>query len=193
MISIVKIGAAAGMMCALLGCGSPGNTYYVLNPTGPAKVTSVGRSSPIHTLAIDGVSIPGALDRPQLVVGLDENRVDVREYDRWAEPLDGMIRRTLAENLMARLGPDRVLETPNKDSSRLTITIDAFGREGQRVVLRGQWTLKDSGTDSPAPAPHSFDRDLPLDQNAQLPGAVAGMSQLLGAVSDDIASTIGGR
>jgi uncharacterized lipoprotein YmbA len=185
--TMLKIGLGAGAMLALIGCGSPQNTYYTLNQT--ALAGAVSGSS--RTVALDGVSIPGELDRPQIVVGLDDNRVDVREYDRWAEPLDSMVRRTLAENLRARLGPSQLLEKADKNSLLLSVAIDAFGRQGDRVVLRGRWTLKDQRTEGPSPSPHSFDQDLPVDRNAELPATVADMSRLLGGVADEIAQSIG--
>jgi uncharacterized lipoprotein YmbA len=102
-----------------------------------------------------------------------------------------MIRRTLAEDLRARLGPGRLLETPDKNSVLLSVAIDAFGRQGDRVVLRGRWTLKDQRTEGPSPSPHGFDQDLPVDRNAELPATVADMSRLLGGVADEIARSIG--
>jgi uncharacterized lipoprotein YmbA len=191
MISIFKICAAGGLCVALLGCASPDNKYYTLNPTAP--VVAAGQMGSSRTFAIQDVSIPEALDRPQIVVGLDENRVDVREYDRWVEPFDGLVRRTLAQNLMARLGPDRLLEKPDKESALLSIAIDAFGREADRVVLRGRWALKDQRKDAAAAPPHSFDKSLPLGQNDPLPITVADLSRWLGDLSDEIARSLGGH
>jgi uncharacterized protein len=188
MISMIKIGLGIGAMLTIAACGSPQNAYYTLNQTPPPNAAS-GLS---HTVALDNVSIPGELDRPQIVVGLDENRVDVREYERWVEPFDGMVRRTLAEDLRARLGPGRLLEKPDKDTLLLSVTIDAFGRQGERVVLRGRWTVKDQ-KDGPAVPSHNFEQALPLDPNAQMPATIAGMSRLLGQFSDEVALSIGGR
>ena len=192
MISISRLCAAAAVCLGLQGCGSPDNKYYTLNPTAPADAAA-GQSGSNRTLAIQDISIPEALDRPQIVVGLDETRVDVREYDRWAEPFEGLVRRILTQNLMARLGPDKLLEKPDKNSLLLAMTIDAFGREGDRVVLRGRWTIKDQRKDGAAAPPHSFDRSLPLGQTDQLQATVAAMSRLLGGVSDEIARSRGGN
>ncbi len=188
MISMMKIGLGAAAMLAMAACGSPENKYYTLNQM--PQVNTAPSSG--HTVTLDNLSIPGELDRPQIVVGLDQNRVDVREYERWVEPFEGMVRRTLAGDLRARLGPGQLLEKPDKDSLLLSVAIDAFARQGDRVVLRGRWTLRDQ-KDGPAAPSHSFDQSLPLDPNAQMPATVADMSQLLGQVSDEIALSIGGR
>jgi uncharacterized lipoprotein YmbA len=184
---IFKLSFAGGLMLALAGCSSPENKYFTLSaadagaPTGPAVL---GR-----TIAIDDVSIPAYLDRPQIVVEQDPNRADVREYERWVEPLDGMIRRVLAADLAARLGSGRVLDKPAKDSALVSVTIEAFGQEGDRATLRGQWVLKGQQKDAPA-VPHSFSRDEPLGKS-ETPDMVAAMSRLLAALSEEIAGSAG--
>jgi hypothetical protein len=185
---ILKLSFAGGLMLALAGCSSPENKYFTLSATdaaGPAKGQAVlGR-----TIAVDDVSIPAYLDRPQIVVEQDPTRADIREYERWVEPLDGMIRRVLAADLSARLGAGRVLDKPAKDSALVSVTIEAFGQEGDRAVLRGQWTVKSQQKDAPVAAPHGFIRDEPLGK-AETPDMVAAMSRLVGALGDEIAGSV---
>jgi hypothetical protein len=184
---ILKLSFAGGLMLALAGCSSPENKYFTLSATdatAPANQASLGR-----TIAIDDVSIPAYLDRPQIVIKPDPNRADVHEYKRWVEPLDGMIRQVLAADLGARLGAGRVLDKPAKDSALVSVTIEAFGQEGDHVVLRGQWVLKGQQKDAPA-VPHSFSRDEPLGK-AETPDMVAAMSRLVGALGDEIAGSVG--
>lgn len=186
MTLIFKLGLAGGLMLALAGCSSPENKYFTLSAADAAAPT--GQAVSGRTIAIDDVSIPAYLDRPQIVIEQDPNRADVREYERWVEPLDGMIRRVLAADLAARLGSGRVLDKPGKDSGLLSVTIEAFGQEGDRVVLRGQWVLKGQQKDAPA-VPHSFSRDEPLGK-AETPDMVAAMSRLVGALGDEIAGSV---
>jgi uncharacterized lipoprotein YmbA len=183
---IVKAGLAAGLTLALAGCSSPENKYFTLSVTEPA---AVGQAVSGRTVAIDEVTIPAYLDRPQIVVRQDANRADIREYERWMEPLDSMIRRVLAADLAARLGPGRVLDRPGKDSALLSVTIEEFGQEGDRAVLRGQWTLKGQQKDAPA-TPHSFSREEPLSK-AETPDMVAAMSRLVGTLGDEVAGAVG--
>jgi uncharacterized lipoprotein YmbA len=184
---IFKLGFAGGLMLALAGCSSPENKYFTLSATDTAAPTR--QAGPARTIAIDDISIPTYLDRPQIVVKQDPNRADVREYERWIEPLDGMIRRVLAADLTARLGSGRVLDKPGKDSALLSVTVEEFGQEGDRVVLRGQWTLKSQQKDASA-VPHSFSRDEPLGKS-ETPDMVAAMSRLVGALGDEIAAAAG--
>jgi uncharacterized lipoprotein YmbA len=184
---IMKLGFAGSLMLALAGCSSPENKYFTLSATDAAAPAR--QAGPARTIAIDDVSIPAYLDRPQIVVKQDANRADVREYERWIEPLDGMIRRVLAADLAARLGSGRVLDRPGKDSTLVSVTIDAFGQEGDRAVLRGQWVLKGPQKDAPA-VPHSFSRDEPLGKS-ETPDMVAAMSRLVGALGDEVAGSVG--
>ena len=184
---ILKMGVAGGLMLALAGCSSPDNKYFTLSATEPAA--PAGQAVTGRTIAIDDIQIPAYLDRPQIVVKPDPNRADVREYERWVEPLDGMIRRVLTADLAARLGSGRVLDKPGKDSALLSLTIEEFGQDDDRAVLRGQWTLKAAGKHAPA-APHSFSRDEPLGK-AETPDMVAAMSRLVGALGDEIAGSVG--
>jgi len=61
------------------------------------------------TLLVGTIEMPQTLDRPQFVRRSGTNTVELAELDRWSEPLDGMIRRSLADDLAARLPKARVL------------------------------------------------------------------------------------
>jgi uncharacterized lipoprotein YmbA len=174
------------LLLALTACSSPENKYFTLSATEPAAPAS--QNGPARTIAIDDVSIPAYLDRPQIVVKQDPNRADIREYERWMEPLDGMIRRVLAADLAARLGAGRVLDRPGKDSALVSVTIEEFGQEGDHAVLRGQWMLKTAAKDAPA-VPHSFSRVEPLGE-AETPDMVAAMSRLVGGLGDEVAGSV---
>jgi uncharacterized lipoprotein YmbA len=185
-VAALKAGVMCCLLLALAGCSSPDNKYFTLSAAEPAA--PAGQAVTGRTIAIDDVTIPAYLDRPQIVVRQDANRADVREYERWVEPLDGMIRRVLTADLAARLGSGRVLDKPGKDSALLSVTIEEFGQDGDRAVLRGQWVLKAAGKDAPA-LPHSFSRDEPLGK-AETPDMVAAMSRLVGALGDEIAGSV---
>jgi hypothetical protein len=172
----------AALVLSLAGCSSPDNKYFTLSTEGPAVPASIAAT---HTVSVDEVNIPSYLDRPQIVVRQDATRADVREYERWLEPLDNMLRRVLTADLAARLGATHVLDRPGKDTTLITVNIDEFGQEGDRVVLRGQWTVKTAGKDGPG-TPHSFSREEPLGK-AETPDMVAAMSRLMGGLADEIA------
>jgi uncharacterized lipoprotein YmbA len=181
---IVRVGATT-LLLALAGCSSPDNKYFTLSTEKPAALPSQAAA---HTVAVDEVTIPAYLDRPQIVIRQDMNRADVREYERWMEPLDSMLRRVLTADLAARLGAGRVLDKPAKDTALIAVTIDEFGQDGDRVVLRGQWTVKTAGKDA-AGASHSFSREEPVGK-AETPDMVAAMSRLVGELADEVAELV---
>lgn len=179
--------APAALLLALAGCGSPENKYFTLStkaPTAPAPQAAA------RTVSVDEVTIPSYLDRPQIVIRPDATQADLREYERWLEPLDSMLRRVLAADLAARLGAGHVLDRPAKDTTLIAVTVEAFGQEGDRVVLRCQWTVKTAGKDGPGLS-HSFSREEPLGK-AETPDMVAAMSRLVGGLADEIAGVTGG-
>ena len=178
---IVRTGATA-LLLALTGCSSPDNKYFTLSTEAPAAPASTLAT---RTVSVDEVTIPSYLDRPQIVIRQDANRADIHEYERWLEPLDSMMRRVLTADLTARLGAGHVLDRPAKDTTLIAVTIEEFGQDSDRVVLRGQWTVKTAGKDGPGVS-HSFSREEPLGK-AETPDMVAAMSRLVGGLADEIA------
>ncbi|MCC6764016.1 MAG: membrane integrity-associated transporter subunit PqiC [Deltaproteobacteria bacterium] len=93
---------AAGL--AACGATKPAR-FYTLE----AVATPSGRAAAPYGVVVGPVTIPPALDRPQLVVQVAPNRVDIDEFNRWAAPLPEAIAATVAANLATLLGtPDVV-------------------------------------------------------------------------------------
>jgi uncharacterized protein len=91
---------------ALLGaCKSPPTNFYTLSPD--ESLSSTGASRPIAAV-IDPVTIPGVVDRPQIVTRIGDNEVAVNEFDRWAQPLGGGIGRVIAADLGALLNSQQI-------------------------------------------------------------------------------------
>jgi uncharacterized lipoprotein YmbA len=129
----------AGILAA---CSSPPNHYYVLNARpDPARPLPQGLAG--TTVAIGAINLPGALDRPQIVRRLGPNQLDYAEYERWAGPLDEMIRRVLSADLRPLLPPGAVLiDNDSAKSADTTIAIDIArfdaDKSGQ-VTLGASW------------------------------------------------------
>ena len=70
------------------------------------------RRHPNVSVAVGPVSVPAAVDRPQIVVSTGPNQVRLDEFNRWASPLQNNIARVVAENLVAMLGTPRVTLFP---------------------------------------------------------------------------------
>lgn len=124
------------------GCASPPTNFYTLSaatlPAAPATTLSV---------SVGPVSIPGDVDRPQIVVNTGPNRAKVDEFNRWAGPLQDGIARVVAENLVALLGTPKITLFPQTLSAdagyRVAIEVQSFvSTPGQSASLDAVWTVR---------------------------------------------------
>jgi uncharacterized lipoprotein YmbA len=136
--------AAVAMSWALLifvaGCASKPSRFYTLSaPPTPAAAPSD------LSVAVGPVSVPAAVDRPQIVVTMGPNQVRLDEFNRWDAPLQNTIARVVAENLVALLGTPRVAlstQTLSIPDYRVAIEVQRFDSAlGEAVTLDAMWTV----------------------------------------------------
>ncbi|WNC94140.1 PqiC family protein [Paraburkholderia sp. FT54] len=102
--------ATACLILVLVGgglgaCKSPPTSFYTLSPD--RALASSGSTHPI-AVVIGPVSIPEIVDRPQIVTRLGDHEVEVNEFARWAQPLNGDIGRVIAADLAVLLNSPQV-------------------------------------------------------------------------------------
>jgi len=176
--------------CALVlaaGCSSDPAHFYTLSATAtPAPATSK------LAVAVGSVSVPAAVDRPQIVVSTSANTVAIDEFNRWASPLQDNIARVVAENLVAILGTQRVTlfpqtVTPDVDY-RVQIEVRTFeSAPGKSATLNAVWTVrrtKDGKTETGRTSAQEKVSDNGFDALA------AAHSRAVGQMSKDIADAI---
>jgi uncharacterized lipoprotein YmbA len=135
--------AIVGMLAALAaGCASSPARLYTLSPVATPSATSSKVS-----VSVGPVSIPAAVDRPQIVVSTSANQVTVDDFNRWASPLQDNLARVVAENLVALLGTLRVTlfpQTLNADIDyRVQIEVRNFESvPGKSAALDAVWTVR---------------------------------------------------
>jgi uncharacterized lipoprotein YmbA len=82
------------------------------------------------SVAVGPVSVPSAVDRPEIVVTISPNEVKPDEFNQWAAPLENSISRVVAENLSANMGTPNVTLFPQTLSSsfdfRVAIEVQSF-------------------------------------------------------------------
>ncbi|MBI2799270.1 MAG: membrane integrity-associated transporter subunit PqiC [Gammaproteobacteria bacterium] len=84
---------------------TPPSHFYALESTASSGGVHPPRMMPANTTVYIGpVTVPEAIDRPQLVVRQTDNELGVLEGQRWVEPLKIAIGRVLATTLTAELG-----------------------------------------------------------------------------------------
>jgi uncharacterized lipoprotein YmbA len=165
--------------------------YYTLTET-PSD-TRVALPSNWVPLRLDRVNIPMELDRAQIVRRIDPTRLQIVEGDRWAAPLDDMIRRVLSDDLALRL-PVNMVADPNEPSvgeKRQSLSVDIsefYGDRACAVTLRAAWALKQS--DSQISRGSEEVRIAPSGDCGGTGSLPLVLSQALGQLSDRIANAI---
>lgn len=139
--------ASLALTAAACSASQPAR-FYTLSST------AVAGGTPPTQLAVlvEPVSIPEAVDRPQMVVQVAPNRVDIDEFNRWAAPLSGGIARAVAGDLVAQLGTPNVavgMLAGFDPAYRVTIDIQRFElSQGQAVEIDALWTVRASASGS---------------------------------------------
>lgn len=144
--------ALAGLLLfQLAGCGkpSPAVTYYNLVPKEPAALTSSPTPSASLAVGVGPVSFPESLERAQMAVRIDEQRLKFSEFHRWSGSLAEDFAKVFLEDLSASLpGTARLAIYPwgqyFQPTHRVTIDVRRFdGTPGGEAVLEARWTVSD--------------------------------------------------
>ncbi len=178
----------------LAGCGHGAPTrFFTLDATPPAQPIN---SAPVAPIQLDSVRIPSVLDRPELVTEPSANHLRISDQDHWGAPLGDLIRRTLAQDLVARLpaGAVSMPDAPRHPGVRglvvdiLQLQADPTGH----IYLEASWTLISAGGRT------ILTRDVRLTAEGSATAVAANssdlqaaaMSRLFGELADDIASKL---
>jgi len=164
--------------------------FYTLDSTAAGD-----GAAPLRRAVVVGpVTVPPAVDRPQIVVQVAPNRVEFDEYNRWAAPLSDSVAIADAGDLAVLLGTPEVAVAPLANFNpayRVTIAVQRFESIlGQAVLLDAIWVVR-SVADDKTQAGHSIVRenapDLSFDARA------AAHSRALATMSAEIAAAIRAR
>ena len=137
---------------AVVGCATtPPPTFYQLEEPASTLLSGLERGIAI---GVGPVIMPAYLDRPQIVTRAAAHRLELSEFNVWAEPLMESIPRVIIVNLSNMLQTTRVFLLPRRDTAiplsyRVTLAIARFdGRLGGDVQLVARWILyKGEGED----------------------------------------------
>jgi uncharacterized lipoprotein YmbA len=118
----------------LPSCASAPARFYTLASTAkPDGAPAAG-----YAVLVGPVSVPASVDRPEFVVQVAPNRVDVDEFNRWASPLNDGIARAVAGDLAVLLGTPDVAVAPLANFNpayRVTLNVQSFESTQQQAVL----------------------------------------------------------
>jgi uncharacterized protein len=201
MMGVARLATALGFLSmALAGCGSleprPDPTrYFTLSPIrqAPEAQAKPPDGSAQVWLGLGPIRLPGYLDRQEIVVRSGENRFDVSEIDRWAEPLDENFARVVAQNLAVLLGTGRIVfyPWPRERMPKYQVAVEVFRFEtnGARdAQLEARWAILDANSKKPLRTGDS--RVIRTTQEKSTDGSVAALSESLGTFSRELADAI---
>jgi uncharacterized protein len=179
-------------LLAAAGCGStPSARFYVLEAlpaaaqapaTGAEAARAAATAGSQAALVVDvgPVILAQGLDRPQMLTRRGPHEVALRDYERWAEPLDGNIARVLAENLAVLTGSESIGQVPDaetqQDGCRVTLHVlrCEAGADGQSLLVV-RWRLFAPGAHEPSLTRRSvFAAPLPTPDAAGMAAALSG-------------------
>lgn len=165
-------------------CASSTAQFYTLSANGAAAPTEPAA----YSVAVGPVGVPEIVDRPQFVVRVAENQVELAEHARWAEPLKGAIPRVIAANLARTLSDARVAANSPDGDYRVVVDIQRFESvRGDAVTIDALWSVRPpKGT--ALRAGRSVVREAVAGKDYD--GLAAAHSKALAVLSDDIAQVI---
>ena len=137
--------AAAAAALALAACAGPAprEDFYTLAAVAPP---GAGPGASATSIYVGPVTVPEAVDRLPMVLRVSPNQVEIRDFHRWAEPLEAAIPRVLAENLSRLLGTPHVLSarqgTGRDVDYRVAVEVQRFESSLQEgATLDALWTV----------------------------------------------------
>jgi len=133
---------AALLATSLAGCGTTApSSFYTLD----SSATQADGAPVAVAIMVGPVSIPAAVDRPEFVVQVAPNQVEIDEFHRWAAPLGDAVAQTLAGDLAVLLGSADVASAPLanfRPDYRVTISVQRFeSARGDAALLDAVWAV----------------------------------------------------
>ena len=178
--------------CATFSAQPDPSRFFTLSPlslheqSGPGLVRGI-------SLGIGPVSLPGYLDRQEIVTRIAQNQIRLSEHDRWAEPLEEGVTRILSQNVASLLRVERITSYPwpvdRRPLYHVEIELLRFETDsGQEAHLAARWTLRQVGKKDAVRY-----RETHLTRTAKAPttaASVAALSEALAGLSREIAEAV---
>ncbi len=136
----------AATLALVAACGTPAKLSYYTLAVAPAASAAAPASRAL-SVYVGPITIPEAVDRPQMVYRLDANQVEIADLERWAEPLKNGIPRLVADTLTRELGAAAVMTSRQSATLtfdyRVAIDVQRFDfTAGEGAALDALWTIR---------------------------------------------------
>lgn len=185
--------AAGFLVAALAGCAQTASTnFYTLSVATEPEVAK--RSAQGLVIGLGPITLPQYLDRPDIVTRQGANQMRLADLSKWAEPLEPLLTRIMAEDLYALLDANDVIPIPQRGDIPLDriveVDISRFDAdESGEVVFDARWRIYRSDNETLIVS----GRSQITEQGAPIPdynAIVAAMSRAIGRASEEIADAI---
>ena len=168
-------------------CNSPNPALYTMEvPPGAPH-----RGGP-RVIELRAVSMARYLERSQIVRSSENFRLDILPNDWWGEPLDAMLGRVLARALTQRL-PGSTVFVENgaisvEPEATLQVNVQRLDQDAARSIrLIAQFAIRRGASETRA-----ITLQVPV-RGATPADLVAGMSEAVGQLADQIATSLAAR
>jgi len=185
--------AVAAAVCVFSGCLGPKedpSRFYVL--AAAADETPESRVGDAY-IGVGPIDVPVYLQRPQLVTRISENKIELREFHRWAEPLNESIVRVLTENMTSALGTETIVGfpwyTPSILHGSVSVAIERFETDSAGIAhLKARWIVREGAAGDIYLSGESVLEDVPAGPDTR--DEVEALSRLLARLAEELADAI---
>lgn len=142
---LVLLGSAMLTECSR----SAPTRFYLLRSTLAPDLSQNAAASTAGIVAVGPVELPEYLNRSQIVSRADPGtRVGLAEFDRWAEPLAGGIKRVVMEDLAILLPTTRIYGFPPgaevSANYQVALRVERLDAGPGSAALEAWWTIIDA-------------------------------------------------
>lgn len=190
----LRLGVAATVLLLLAGCaGSPASRFYTLAAPVPPESPAAAAAARGLPVSVGPIAIPALVDRPQIVVTVGPNEVQLDEYHRWASPLADAIGLAVVGHLGVLLPSPQVMllsQSPGGPAdTRVAIEVQRFDSvPGSHALLDAIFTVHGTATGRSATG-RTTAREAVRDGSYET--LAAAHSRAVARLAADIAAAIG--
>jgi uncharacterized lipoprotein YmbA len=188
-------GALCGVLlsAALVACAQSQPTKFYTLSTATQHQTAQHSGKGL-VIGLGPLTLPQYLDRPDIVTRAGANQMKLGEFNKWAEPLEPLLTRIMAEDLYSVLDASDVIPIPQRGELQLDRVVEVdFARfdatEAGEVKLDARWRVYRGDNETLV----GSGRSMIAEQGAAVPdydAIVAAMSRTVGRLSSEIAAAI---